>query len=86
VVPAHHRKRTIVQSGCTGVFIVRKNVLGREAILIHPADNAMKQLLGCNAPVTELTGEGTGTESGSALGKLKALVYSLWDMEVKCFF
>lgn len=54
-------------------------VLGREAILIHAANNAMKQLMGCIAPVTSLTGEGTGAESGKALGKLKALVYSLWD-------
>jgi len=54
-------------------------VLGREAILIHTANNAMKQLLGCIAPVTTLTGEGTGNESGKALDKLKALVYSLWD-------
>lgn len=55
-------------------------VLGREAILIHKANNAMKQLRGCIAPVTTLTGEGQGDESGKALGKLKALVYSLWDM------
>ena len=54
-------------------------VLGREAILIHAANNAMKQLMGCIAPVTELTGEGTGIESRKALDKLKALVYSLWD-------
>ncbi|WP_206367109.1 DUF5675 family protein [Sphingobacterium sp. SGG-5] len=55
-------------------------VLGREAILIHAANHAMKQLRGCIAPVTALTGEGQGTESGKALEKLKALVYSLWDM------
>ncbi len=53
-------------------------VLGREAILIHAANNAMKQLMGCIAPVTTLTGEGTGDESAKALVKLKALVYSLW--------
>lgn len=56
------------------------NVLGREAILIHAANNAMKELHGCIAPVTILTGEGTGDYSGKALAKLKALVYSLWDM------
>jgi len=60
-------------------------VLGREAILIHAANNAMKQLLGCIAPVTTLTGEGTGTESGKALGRLKALVYSLWDQGDEVF-
>lgn len=60
-------------------------VLGREAILIHAANNAMKQLMGCIAPVTTLTGEGTGTESGKALERLKALVYSLWDMGDEVF-
>lgn len=56
------------------------HVLGREAILIHAANNALEELLGCIAPVTTLTGEGRGTGSGKALAKLKALVYSLWDM------
>ncbi|MDR2274919.1 MAG: DUF5675 family protein [Sphingobacterium sp.] len=55
-------------------------VLGREAILIHAANNALRELQGCIAPVTTLTGEGTGDHSGKALAKLKALVYSLWDM------
>ncbi|SFS39566.1 DUF5675 family protein [Sphingobacterium wenxiniae] len=55
------------------------HVLGREAILIHTANNAMKELMGCIAPVTTLTGQGTGTESRKALEKLKTLVYSLWD-------
>lgn len=54
-------------------------VLGREAILIHAANNALRELQGCIAPVTTLTGEGTGDYSGKALAKLKALVYSLWD-------
>ena len=56
-------------------------VLGREAILIHAANDAARELLGCIAPVTTLTGDGRGSESRKALGKLKALVYSLWDME-----
>lgn len=55
-------------------------VLGREAILIHAANNASKELQGCIAPVTTLTGEGRGDYSGKALAKLKALVYSLWDI------
>jgi len=56
------------------------NVLDREGILIHTANNAKDELLGCIAPVTSLTGEGQGTGSGKALAKLKALVYCLWDM------
>lgn len=55
------------------------NVLHREAILIHAANDALKELMGCIAPVTTLTGEGKGTESRKALSELKALVYSLWD-------
>ncbi len=55
-------------------------VLGREAILIHAANDALRELQGCIAPITTLTGEGRGDYSGKALAKLKALVYSLWDM------
>lgn len=56
------------------------HVLNREGILIHAANNAKDELLGCIAPVTTLTGEGRGDYSGEALAKLKALVYCLWDM------
>ncbi|MCW8313480.1 DUF5675 family protein [Sphingobacterium sp. InxBP1] len=56
------------------------HVLGREAILIHAANDALRELQGCIAPVTTLTGEGRGDHSGKALARLKALVYSLWDM------
>jgi len=55
------------------------HVLGLEAILIHAANDALKELLGCIAPVTTLTGEGKGDFSGKALAKLKALVYEMWD-------
>jgi hypothetical protein len=60
-------------------------VLGREAILIHAANDAKRDLLGCIAPVTTLTGDGRGLESRKALERLKALVYSLWDMEGQVF-
>ena len=61
------------------------NVLYREAILIHAANNAMKELMGCIAPVATLTGEGTGLDSRKALSELKALVYGLWDMGGEVF-
>ena len=52
-----------------------KNVPGRDFILIHPANDAKKELLGCIAPVTKHTGIGKGSSSRIALEKLKALVY-----------
>jgi hypothetical protein len=51
----------------------------RSAILFHAANNAMEELLGCIAPVTTLTGEGKGIQSGHAVAELKALVHCLWD-------
>ncbi|MCY4779642.1 DUF5675 family protein [Sphingobacterium sp. UT-1RO-CII-1] len=68
-----------------GVQIGIPHVLQREAILIHAANDALKELLGCIAPVTTLTGEGKGTESRKALAELKALVYSLWDSGQEVF-
>lgn len=38
----------------------------RSLILLHPANNAAKELKGCIAPVTTLTGQGTGTGSRKA--------------------
>jgi hypothetical protein len=53
-----------------------QNVPGRDFILIHPANNARKELLGCIAPVTIHTGIGKGSASRIALKKLTALVYA----------
>ena len=50
--------------------LVVKNVPGRSGILVHPANDALKELRGCLAPVTHLTGIGTGTLSLKALDKL----------------
>ena len=52
------------------------NVPGRDLILIHPANDAKKELLGCIAPVTNHTGIGKGSSSRKALEKLKTLVYA----------
>lgn len=46
------------------------DVPNRSCILIHPANNAQKELQGCIAPVSTLTAEGTGTESRKAMQKL----------------
>lgn len=46
----------------------------RSLILIHPANNALKELAGCIAPVTKLTGEGLGNASRIAFNKVMAKV------------
>jgi hypothetical protein len=53
-----------------------RNVPGRDFILIHPANDAKRELLGCIAPVTKHTGIGKGSSSRKALEKLKTLVYA----------
>lgn len=49
------------------------NVKGRTAILIHPANNALKELKGCIAPVSKIIGEGRGKESVKAMNVLRTL-------------
>lgn len=52
-----------------------QSVPGRDFILIHPANDATKELLGCIAPVTIQTGIGKGSGSRKALEKLTKLVF-----------
>lgn len=54
-------------------------VSNRKLILFHPANNAQKELLGCIAPVTKLSGQGLGLMSRKAFKKLKDLVYKAID-------
>lgn len=54
-------------------------VKDRSLILIHPANNAPKELKGCLAPVTEVTGAGSGVQSRKALEKLYALIGKALD-------
>ena len=49
-------------------------VPGRSLILLHPANNAAKELRGCIAPVLYLSGEGRGTFSRMALRSLEVLL------------
>ena len=60
-------------------------VPGRDSILIHPANNARKDLLGCIAPVLELTGPGQGLQSRAACQKLTATVLAVLDQKEKVF-
>jgi hypothetical protein len=55
------------------------DVPGRELILIHPANNALKELKGCIAPVLNIVGEGRGSESRKALQRLTDLVFPVLD-------
>jgi hypothetical protein len=59
------------------------NVENRSCILLHPANNALKELKGCIAPVTKLSGSGLGLESRQAFIKLKSLVYKSLEREEK---
>ena len=55
------------------------DVKNRSFILFHPANNALKELNGCIAPVTKLSGPGLGLMSRKAFEKLKTLVYKALD-------
>lgn len=52
------------------------NVKNRDLILFHPANNALKELNGCIAPVSKLTGAGKGVQSRIAYERLKEVVFS----------
>jgi hypothetical protein len=54
-------------------------VKNRGFILFHPANNALKELNGCIAPVTKFSGPGLGLMSRKAFSKLKNLVYPILD-------
>ncbi|WP_245586340.1 DUF5675 family protein [Olivibacter sitiensis] len=62
-----------------GWHILVRDVPMRSAILFHPANNAEKELRGCIAPVSELTGEGKGIRSRVAFEKLKGAIYATLD-------
>lgn len=54
-------------------------VKNRSLILFHPANNALKELNGCIAPVTKISGAGLGLMSRKAFTKLKTIVYKTLD-------
>lgn len=60
-----------------------RNVSGRSGILFHPANNAMKELNGCIAPVTKISGAGLGLMSRKACTTLKTLVYKALEKNEK---
>lgn len=58
-------------------------VNNRSLILLHPANNAKRELRGCIAPVTQLSGIGKGTNSKPLLQKLVSLCYQTFDRNKK---
>ena len=50
------------------------NVPNRSFILFHPANDALKELRGCIAPVSSLTGPGCGLASRKANAILKSVI------------
>lgn len=59
------------------------DVYGREHILLHPANDAMKELDGCIAPVMQLTGIGKGIYSKLAMDKLLSIFHQARDRKEK---
>ena len=59
--------------------LVLKKVKNRSLILLHPANDALKELEGCIAPVTYLTGIGKGLYSKPQHNKLLALCHQAFE-------
>jgi len=68
-----------------GQHLLVVNVKGRDGILIHPANDAKKELHGCIAPVTTITGPGKGSQSRLANERLKAYVLEALKRKEKVF-
>lgn len=59
-----------------GNHLLVENVPNRSYILIHPANDALKELLGCIAPVSVLTGPGRGEKSRIQLEDIVQATYA----------
>jgi hypothetical protein len=64
---------------------ILKNVTDRSLILIHPANDAKRELRGCIGPVLHLSGIGKGLYSKRALDKLRFLIGSALQNEERIF-
>ncbi len=60
-------------------------VKNRDLILIHPANDAIKELKGCIAPVSILKAEGKGLGSCIARKKINAIVFPVLDQKKQVF-
>jgi hypothetical protein len=52
-----------------------KDVPGRSGILFHPANNALRELQGCIAPVSLLSAPGAGMNSRKASERFEEIVF-----------
>ena len=62
-----------------GRHFILMNVPHRSCILLHAANDALKDLKGCIAPVSLLTGEGKGVRARVALAKIVAITFPELD-------
>ena len=67
---------TVRYSKKFGYHLYIKNVYQRKWILFHPANDAEKELRGCIAPVSKITGEGKGIYSRRAMDILMIQIKS----------
>jgi hypothetical protein len=65
-----------------GHHLLVQDVPGRSLILVHPANDALKELRGCVAPVSRLSGVGKGQASRAAMSKVAALVSNREEKEL----
>lgn len=68
-----------------GKQLVLRAVPGRSGILIHAANDALKELRGCIAPVCEVSEPGKGFYSRIALERLEELVIPAIDAKEKVY-
>ena len=64
---------------------ILKDVTNRSLILLHPANNAKRELRGCIAPVLHLSGIGKGLYSQRALDKLRFLIDRALEKKERIF-
>lgn len=68
-----------------GNHLILIDVPNRSLILIHPANDALKELNGCIAPVTTITGIGKGSESRKAFLTVRGLVHGEFEKGNRVF-
>lgn len=62
-----------------------QNVKNRSGILIHPANDAKKELKGSIAPVTSVNNDLTGNESRKATEKINNLIKCYQDINIETY-